>query len=147
MQINKMLFLAISLLFFSCNDKKETKAIIYKNGNVIKEFYGVFFSTKYGGLNYYVSEKKYRNDLINIKDIDSIVFEINNKLYTAEPLIMKSFSRERNDSDFSFSITEKEHNIIVDKIKNMETISIFSERTDLEELKDKKIIEYTFLED
>lgn len=141
-----MLLLAISLLFFSCNDKKDTKATVYKNGKVINEFYGGFFSTKYGGLNYYISKKEDRNDLFNIKDIDSIVFEINNKLYSAEPLIMKSFSRERNDSDFSFSISEKEHKIIIDTINKMNTLSIFSERTNLEELKDKIVIEYTFLE-
>lgn len=143
---NKIVLLLLSVCFFSCQKSQDIKAFIYKRSSQVKEFNGSFYSTKYGGLNYYISDENERNELFKIQNIDSIVFLINGKKYNAEPLVMKSFSRERNKSDFSFSIDEKEHKIIIDSINNMATLSIFSEKTDMEELKNKKIIKFTYIE-
>lgn len=139
----------IILPFFSCQEQKsrEISATVYKGGKKINDFKGSFYSTKSGGLNYYISNENNRNQLFNIQDIDSIIFLINEKKYTAEPLVRESFSRERNDSDFSFSINKESHKIIVDEIDKMNTLSIFSEKTDMEELKEKKVIEFTFVKD
>lgn len=141
-----VLFLLLSLCFFSCQKSQDIKVFIYVRGSQVKEFNGSFYSTKYGGLNYYISDENKRNELFKIQNIDSIIFLVNGKSYNAEPLIMKSFSRERNKSDFSFSIDKKEHKIIVDSINNMSTLSIFSEKTNMEELKNKKIIKFTYIE-
>lgn len=147
MRIKEALFLAIFISFLSCDDKKDVKAVIYKKDKVSHEFYGVFFSTKYGGLNYYISDEGMRKSLFNIKNIDSIVFTINEKNYTSKPLISKAFSRERNDSDFSFLVNEKEHKIKVDTINSMCTLVIFSEKTDMEEMKDRKEIKFTMMDE
>lgn len=139
-------FLMLSLSIFSCQKSQEINAVVYKRGSKIKEFNGSFYSTKYGGLNYYISNENDRNELFNIQNIDSIMFIINGKSYSAEPLIRKPFSRERNNSDFSFSVDKKYHKIIVDTINNIYTLSIFSEKTDMEEMKNNKVIEFKYVE-
>jgi len=145
MQIKKILFLGI-LSLISCENKEQINTIVYKKGNVVDEFYGTFFYTKYGGLNYYISNKNERNDFFDIKDIDSIILMIDNKKYMCKSIVSKPYSRVINNSDFSFSISEKTHSAIVDKINNMETLLFFSAKTDLEKLKDDGIIKATYLE-
>jgi len=137
----------IAILFASCNGKKDIKAVVYKNGKVFHEFYGTFFSTKYGGLNYYIPDEDMRKFLFNIENIDSIVFNINEKNYTSKPLISKAFSRERNDSDFSFFVNEKQQKIKVDTIDRISTLLIFSEKKDMEEMKDRKEIKFTMIDE
>ena len=136
----------LTLCYISCQKNKSVKTHIYKNGLKVHESQGTFYSTKYGGLNYYISNEKERNTFFNIQNIDSINFVINDIKYNSEPLIMRAFSRERNDSDFSFSIDKNEHKIIIDTINNMNTISIFSEKTDIERLKKDGKIDFIFVD-
>lgn len=145
MQIKKILVLGILLSFISCENKKDIKTVVYKKGKVINEFYGTFFSTKYGGLNYYISNESERNRLFSIEDIDSIVIKINSKSYTCKSIVDEPYSRVINNSDFSFSIDEKEHKVIVDKLENMETLLFYSAKTNMEKLKDEGFINYTFI--
>jgi len=138
----------LSVFFFSCQKDQNIIATVYKKGFDDKEFKGTFYSTKYGGLNYYISNEDDRNDLFKMQDIDSIIFNINKNNYTAKPLIRKSFSREINNSDFSFTINEKEHKIISDTIgSNLITFLIFSEKTNMEKLKDDSVIKYIFIDE
>lgn len=147
MQIKKILFLGILLSFISCENKKDIKTVVYKNGKVINEFYGTFFSTKYGGLNYYISNKSERNQLFSIEDIDSIIIKMNSKSYICKSIVDEPYSRVINNSDFSFSIDEKEHKVIVDKLENMETLLFYSAKTNMEELKELGLIEFDFIDE
>lgn len=141
-----VLSLMLSLCFFSCHESQDIKAIIYIEGSVIKEFKGVFYATKYGGLNYYISNENERNEFLKLQNIDSIALNINGNNYICKPIIDKPYSRTINNSDFSFFINEKEHKIIVDTINNMNTILFFSAKTNMEKLKDKKIIKFTLID-
>lgn len=138
----------LSIFFFSCQKDQNITATVYKKGFNDKEFKGTFYSTKYGGLNYYISNEDDRNDLLKMESIDSIMFDINKKIYISKPLIDYKFSRERNDSDFSFFISQKEHKIISDTIgSNLITFLIFSEKTNMEKLKDDSVIKYIFIDE
>lgn len=144
--LNKKLLLLFTFCFFSCKQEEKVKSTVFKDGKKT-EFYGNFYSTKYGGLNYYISDEDDREFLLNIRNIDSIVFVINKKEYTSKPLVSKAFSRERNNSDFSFLVNEREHKIKVDTINKMCTLVIFSEKTDMEEMKDKNKIKFTMIDE
>ncbi|MFC7773982.1 hypothetical protein [Flavobacterium sp. GCM10027622] len=146
MQIKKVLFLGVLLSFIACESKKDIKTVVYKKGKVTNKFYGTFFSTKYGGLNYYISNEDERNKLFEIQDIDSIVLTINNKNYTCKSIVSKPYSRVINKSDFSFSINEKEHKPIVDEIDNKKTLLFYSAKTDMEEMKDSGIIKFEMID-
>lgn len=135
----------LSLCLISCQKSQEIKAVGYKKGSVTKEFNGSFYSTKYGGLNYYISDEKERESLFKTQNIDSIVLIINKRSYTATPLVRKAYSREISSSDFSFFVNEKERKIIVDTINGMNTILLFSAKTDMEKMKDEKIIKFTLI--
>lgn len=139
-------FLILSLCFFSCQKSEEIKAVVYKNGSVIKEFNGSFYSTKYGGLNYYISDVKEREELFKIQNIDSIVLNIDNNNYISKPIIDEPYSRVINKSDFSFSIKEKDHKPVVDEIDSKETLSFYSAKTDMEEMKDEGKIKFTLID-
>lgn len=143
-----LLLLLSTSLFFSCHKNQIIKAFVYKKDSNFKEFTGFFYSTKYGGLNYYISNEDDRNDLLKMESIDSIVFVINKKKYISKPLIDDEFSRERNNSDFSFFISQKEHKIISDTIgSNLITFLLFSEKTNMEKLKDDAVIKYIFIDE
>jgi hypothetical protein len=144
---NKIVFfLILSFCLSSCQKSQEIKTIIYKKGFKIKEFDGSFYSTKYGGLNYYVSDENKREELFKIQNIDSIVLKINNNDYISKPIIDKPYSRVINNSDFSFFISEKEHKIVVDTISNMNTILFFSAKKDMEKMKDKGEIKFILID-
>lgn len=134
-------------MFISCQNKEEIKATVYKKGKVSHEFYGAFFSTKYGGLNYYVSDENERNQLFNITNIDSIVLKINNENYICKPIVDEHYSRVINNSDFSFSISRQQQKPVVDRIDNKETLLFYSAKTDLEKLKDDGVIGFIHVED
>ena len=147
MRKNRILFLIVTLVFFSCKKDRNITSKVYKEGVIIGNYDGTFYSTKYGGLNYYISDENERNQLFNLSKIDSVIFLINGNQYSAKPLVRKPYSRERNNSDFSFSVNRENFKIIIDTVNQMNTLTIFSEKTDMEELKNKKVIEYIFLED
>lgn len=136
-----MLFLSLN----SCQREENIDAIAYKEGKNINTFSGLFYTTKYGGLNYYIPNSEKRNALFEIKNIDSIVFAINSQNYTAKSLVRKSFSRERNDSDFSFDIDGENHKIIPDLIENMNTLLLYSEKTNMEKMKKEGMIKTIFI--
>ncbi|NDJ00137.1 hypothetical protein GWA97_13695 [Flavobacterium sp. LaA7.5] len=144
--MNNKLYILIFLIFVACQKEGDVKTEVYKEGNCISSNYGFFYTTKYGGLNYYIPDDKDRENLFGIKNIDSIVFTINSKKYIAKPLVSKPYSRERNNSDFSFSINKEDYKIIVDTIDNLHTLLIFSEKTNMEDLKEKGIIKSEYVE-
>lgn len=147
MEKNRILLLVITLIFFSCEKEKSINAKVYKEGAVIGNYDGTFYSTKSGGLSYYIKNEDERSQLFNLSKIDSIIFLINEKKYSAKPIVRMAYSRERNNSDFSFSVNSESYKIIVDEVNQMNTITIFSEKTDMEELKDKKLIDFSFVND
>lgn len=53
----KKLYILIIFICFSCQNEEKIKARVYKKDNVVNDFYGSFYSTKYGGLNYYISNE------------------------------------------------------------------------------------------
>lgn len=143
---NKILFLLFIFLITSCEQEDEIKAEVYKNNKVIN-YDGIFYTTKRGGLNFFISDRNERKALFDIKNIDSIVFIINKNRYTAQPLVLSAFSRERNNSDFSFYIKKADNKIFIDSIGTMSTLNIFSEKKDVEALKEKGEINFKFLEE
>lgn len=145
MENTRVLFLIITLFFFSCGKEKSINAKVYKRGEIIGNYEGTFYSTKLGGLNYYISDINKRKQLFDHSKIDSIAFFIKDKKYSAKPLVRKAYSRERNNSDFSFFVNRDNYKINVVEVNKMPTLSLFSEKTDLEELKAKRLIDYTFL--
>ncbi len=147
MRNNKILLMSIMILFVlaSCKKEETIQTKVYKKGAIIRNFYGTFYTTKYGGLNYYISDESKRNELFNLSNIDSVIFFINKKQYSAKPLVRKAYSREKNNSDFSFSVDREKYKIIVDTIDNMSTLSIFSEKIDMEKMKDDGVIKCTFV--
>ncbi len=146
MHPNKILFLVFILFITSCGKKDEVKAEVYKNKRVIN-YDGILYTTKRGGLNFFISDRNEREELFNIKNIDSIVFIINKNRYTAKPLVLSAFSRERNNSDFSFYIKKVDNKIFIDSIGTLSTLNIFSEKRDMEVLKEKGEINCKFLEE
>ena len=52
----KKLLIFIVSLFFSCQKDDEIKLTAYKD-KYFTEYYGNFYPTKYGGLNYYISDE------------------------------------------------------------------------------------------
>lgn len=140
-----MILLCFSV--FSCQKKHKTEINVYKGGEKIKEYTGSFYTTKYGGLNYYIDDQTLQNELFSITNIDSILVKINNRYYVSYPYINKAFSRQINDSDFSFPVDERKHKILIDTINKMNTLMIYSAKTDIEEMKDKKEIKFTFIDE
>ncbi|MPT33559.1 MAG: hypothetical protein E2604_00355 [Flavobacterium sp.] len=139
---NKLVIILCILIFLvSCNQEKNINAKIYSN-NRAEDLYGTFYATKYGGLNYYITDEQQRESVLSMNNIDSIVFSFNDRVYVAEPLIRQSFSRERNNSDISFFINKTDNKIIVDTVNNMKTILLFSEKTDIEKLKDNHKVKF-----
>lgn len=145
--LNKKLILLFAFVFFSCQKEEEVKAIVYKKGIVVNTFYGRFYSTKRGGLNYYIPNQKERSKIFNLKDIDSISFNIDKQHYVTEPIIDVSYTRQINNSDFSFFIDKEGHRIIVDTIDDKATFLLFSSKKDVKELKEKKIIKFTMIDE
>lgn len=144
MILKNLIVLVVFSLLFSCNENDNVVIKIYKNDE-INNFSGCFYTTKYGGLNFYVSDSNNRDDFFKSKEVDSVLILVDNKQYTAKPLIRKGFSRDRNDSDFSFNISESELKIIPDTIEGKATLQFFSERTDMEKLKNEEIIKAKFI--
>jgi hypothetical protein len=143
--LNSFLLAFIFLVFNSCEEKGNIRAKVYTKGKLSNEFYGVFYTTDYGGLNYHVPNKEQQTMLFNAGNIDSIIFTIDRIEYISKPLARKSFSREQNKSDFSFFINSKTHKIVVDTIGDLQTMLLFSEKTDIEKLKDNGIIKATLI--
>lgn len=147
MRKNKILLMSIMIVFVlaSCKKEETIQTKVYKKGTIIGDFYGTFYTTKYGGLNYYISDESKRSELFNLSNIDSIIFFIDKKQYSAKPLVRKAYSREKNNSDFSFSVDREKYKIIGDTINKMCTLTIFSEKTDMEKMKDEGKIKFTFI--
>lgn len=147
MNLIRLVVLVLFILSFnSCQKKGSIISKVYKKDNAIEIFYGDFYTTKYGGLNYYIPNKKERELFFKINNIDSIVFFVDDNQYISKPLVFKPFSREKNNSDFSFFINEKQYKILIDTINtDLETMLIFSEKTDVEKLKDIGVIRATFI--
>lgn len=144
---NTMLFLGLSLCLFSCQKSQDIKVFIYKKGSKNREVNGSFYYTKYGGLNYYIFDENESAELFKTQNIDSVILVMNNCNYTATPLKSKAFSREISTSDFSFFISGKEHKIVVDTINGMKTMLLFSAKKNIEEMKDKKLVKFTLMEE
>jgi len=145
MNRSKILFLLLSLSLISCQNEDNIIAEVYKDNN-ISTYNGLLYTTKYGGLNYYIPKQQQRESLFKIKNIDSIVFKIGSKKYVAKSLIGKSFSKKRNNSDFSFYTNRKDFKIDIDTIGDLQTLLLISEKTDMELLKQKGIIKSEFIE-
>lgn len=141
----KCLILPLFLVILSCKNDNSVQIDAYKNGRKT-EFSGMFYTTEYGGLNYYIPNDEQRKILFNLSNIDSLMFKNGEVIYSCLPLLRKSFSRERNNSDFSFFINPDTHKIVPDTVGNLETILIFAEKTDLEKLKEEKKINFTVLD-
>lgn len=134
--------LCLSLLALTaCEQRGEIIAKIY-NGNKTEDLQGNFYATELGGLNYYITDDHQRESVLSMSSVDSIVFYFNNKNYVAEPLVSQSFSRERNKSDFSFFINKTDNKIVVDTVNNLNTILLFSEKTDVEKLKEDHKVKF-----
>ncbi|RZJ75229.1 MAG: hypothetical protein EOO45_06255 [Flavobacterium sp.] len=144
MRISKNILILL-LLLTACKEKDNISAEVYKNKSVVK-YSGHLYTTEYGGLNYYVPDTKKRDELFSFKLIDSIVFNINCKRYIAKPLECKAYSRERNNSDFSFFVDKEDNHIVIDTIDGLHTILLFSEKTDMEILKENAVIKSEFID-
>lgn len=146
--IRPLILVSFILSFNSCQKKGGIISKVYKKDNTIEVFNGDFYTTKYGGLNYHIPNKKERELFFSNNNIDSIIFFIGKNEYISKPLVFKAFSREKNNSDFSFYINDKEHTIRVDTISTgLETMLIFSERTDVEKLKKIGTIKTIFIKE
>lgn len=146
MKTKNILILALFLILNACQNKDNIEIVVYNSGNDIKTFSGIFYTTKYGGLNYFIPNETERKHLFNVANVDSISFVVNSHKYISKPLIHKPFSRQKNNSDFNFYVNEKESKILVDTVDNMATFLIFSEKTNLEKLKDTDVIKAIYLE-
>lgn len=138
---NRIFYVLVLYVFFSCG--KETalnKVVVYYENHKNDEFYGTFLTTKYGGLNYYIVDKNERDKFFDIKNIDSIVIYIDKKKYIAEPLLKQKFSREIGKSDFNFFTYN--NRVVIDTISKMNTLLIFSAKTDIEKLKENNVIKF-----
>ena len=134
--------ICLSLLALTaCGEKGEINAKIYSD-NRAEDLHGTFYATEYGGLNYYITDEHQRESVLSMNNIDSIIFSFNDRTYVAEPLIRQSFSRKRNNSDISFFINKTDNKIIVDTVNNMKTILLFSEKTDIEKLKENHRVKF-----
>lgn len=142
----KIFILFIFFIFSSCKNEDNIEVLVFKNGSKIDSYLGSIYTTKYGGVNYFISNDPERERFFKTDSIDSLIIKINNKKYVSKPLIRKAFSRERNDSDFSFDINETEYRVIPDTITKMKTLLLFSERTNLEKLKEQGKIQAKFIE-
>lgn len=138
--------LCLSLLALTaCKKKGDINAKIYSN-NKAEDLYGTFYTTEFGGLNYYITNEEQRDAVFSMNNIDSLVFYFNDENYVAKPLLRQSFSRDRSNSDFSFFIDKESHKIVVDTVKDLKTILLFSEKTDLEKLKEEQKIKFNPIE-
>lgn len=144
--LDSKLLIVLVFFLFSCQKDSEVIAKVYKEGKNIDLFYGEFYSTKHGGLNYFINNNEQRSTFFNLSDIDSISLNINGKEYTSKPIIDIPFSREINESDFNFFVDEKEHKIVVDTVKDMSTVLFFTSRTSVKKLKEMKLIEFTMID-
>lgn len=145
MVISKSIYLLFAILLISCQEKHNIPARVYIKQN-ITEYNGYLYTTKYGGLNYYIPDTQQREELTRMKNIDSISFNIDNNQYMAMPLPRKPYSRERNNSDFSFFVNGQDNSIIIDTVGNLQTVLLFSENTDIEMLKEKGDIKFEFID-
>jgi hypothetical protein len=144
--IIKTLSIFIILTLLSCEDKNDVELIVFKDGVKVDSYLGSIYTTKYGGINYFIENDLKRKRLFEMERIDSLIIIFNGKRYTSKPLVRKAFSRERNDSDFSFDIDENKHKIIPDTIAKMETLLLFSEKTNMEKMKKNSTINAKFID-
>lgn len=145
MRTNKIYLLLIVLPIACQKNIDAIDAVVYEQ-NKVTGYSGNLYTTKYGGLNYYVSENEQREKLFESNKVDSIIFNINNKKYVAKPIKRKNYSSERNNSDFSFFIDKSTNKIVADTVREMNTILLFSERTDMEVLKENGVIKSELVE-
>ena len=139
---NKLVTILCILIFsIACNQEKNINAKIYSDKRP-EDLHGTFYATEYGGLNYYITDEQQRESVLSMKNIDSIVFYFNHKNYVALPLVRQSFSRDCNNSDFSFFIDKEDHMIVTDTINGLNTILLFSEKTNIEKLKEDHRVKF-----
>jgi hypothetical protein len=138
-------YLFLIFLLIACKKEGNINAEVYEN-NEVAQYKGLLYTTKYGGLNYYIPEQKQRGKIFESKNIDSIIFTINDKKFIAKSLKRKKYSRERNNSDFSFFVDKETNKIVADTVSGLKTILLFSERTDMELLKENGSIKSEFIE-
>ncbi|WDO13630.1 hypothetical protein MH928_02755 [Flavobacterium sp. WW92] len=146
MKINNLLVIAFILILNACQKKENIDIAVYKDGNSINTFSGIFYTTKYGGINYFIPNDNQREKFFSIDNIDSISILVGKQKYISKPLINRAFSREKNNSDFSFYVDEKEHKVVINAIDDMDTFLLFSEKTNMEKLKENGTIKATYLE-
>lgn len=138
-------YLFLIFLLIACKKEGNINTEVYEN-NEVAQYKGLLYTTKYGGLNYYIPEQKQRDKIFESKNIDSIIFTINDKKFIAKSLKRKKYSRERNNSDFSFFVDKETNKIVADTVSGLKTILLFSERTDMEVLKENGSIKSEFIE-
>lgn len=136
----KNLLYIILIFFVSCTNENIDIEIYHNKSKT--NYTGEFYTTEYGGLNYYIKNDSARDNFFKIKGSDSIVININNHKYIAKPLVEKPYSRERNNSDFSYYIGGHDSIIIADSIGNLKTLLLFSEGTDMENLKEEGVFRF-----
>lgn len=129
------IYLFLVFLLIACQKEGDISAEVYRN-NKVAQYKGLFYTTKYGGLNYYIPEDQQRDKIFEYKDIDSIIFIVDSKRFVAKSLKRKKYSRERNNSDFSFFVDKETNKIVADTVSGLKTILLFSEKTDMELLKE-----------
>jgi hypothetical protein len=130
--------------FASCDKKEEIKAVVYsKDKNSV--YTGCFYTTKYGGLNFFVYDKRKRNELLETHSIDSIYIYVNDDKYTAKPAFFDTWSSKRNNSDFNFGYDKRKNELSIEMIDNKQTLVIIAEQTDLEKLKKEGKIPFLYV--
>lgn len=107
MKINNLIVIAFILILNACQKKDNIDIAVYKDGNSINNFSGIFYTTKYGGINYFIPDDNQREKFFSIDNIDSISILVGRQKYISKPLINRTFSREKNNSDFSFMLMRK----------------------------------------